>query len=516
MKNIEKDIKTLLNLFNTNKFNLAISKAKKLIRKNPEYLILYNILGSSYQNVGRLNLAKEIFTKGLKLEPNNISIMNNLGNVFKNMGQINLAEDLFLKIITKKPDYVNAYINLGNLKRDNNNFQEAISMYSKALRINENISITNYCLALAYQGLGDFNLAIKYAKKTLVIDPKFTQADLLIAQSTKYKSANQHFNQMNSKIKNLELSDNQKINLLFALAKANEDMGEIKKSFKNLDEGNLIKRNLINFDIKSEIKLFNEIKKAFYKININNSIKRNNFNKETIFILGMPRSGTSLAEQIITSHSNVFGAGELPQLSKIVNENILIDNIFSEKKVNELINSDTFSDQLRKSYHDYIERFNTNKNFITDKAPLNFRWIGLIKILFPHSKIIHCTRNAKDNCFSIYKNFFEGGLNFSYNQKELATYYKLYIDLMDFWKDLFPSSIYELNYEKIIDDPKKEIKAMLEFCELSFEDDCLEFHKNKTPVKTMSTAQARQPIYKSSVNSFEKFSSFLEDLNKNI
>ena len=516
MTNIETDIKILLNLFNGAKYEMVITKSKGLIQKYPEYLVLYNILGSSYQNIGDLKLAKEIFTKGLKLEPNNIAIMNNLGNTQKNLGELESAEKLFQKIIKKTPNYINAYINLGNLKRDNNDFDAAIYLYSKALKINDKNPVTFYSLALAYQGLGSFNLAIENAKKTLSLDPKFTQADLLISQSIKYDKENKHLHEMNDKIDNLELNNNQKVNLLFALAKANEDMDLIEEAFKNLSRGNQIRRDLINYNINDEITLFNQIKKIF--TNIDKKKLLNNFTskKKLIFILGMPRSGTSLVEQIITSHSNVFGGGELPQLSKIVKDSLMNNNVISGDKVNTLIDDEISATRLRNDYYEYLERFNSDKDFITDKAPLNFRWIGLIKILFPNSKIIHCTRDPKDNCLSLYKNFFEGGLNFSYNQKELATYYKLYLDLMNFWQNLFPGSIYEAKYEKIINNPESEIKAMVKFCELPWEDDCLNFHKNKTPIKTMSTAQARQPIYKSSINSHKKFSSFLEDLNNNI
>ena len=516
MTNVENSIKILLNLFNARKYDLVLTKAKRLIREFPEYLILYNILGSAYQNLGNFNLAKEVFIKGHKLEPNNISIMNNLGNVYKNVGEIEMAENLFDKIIKNKPDYINAHINLGNLKRDNNDFQKAISSYNTALEINRKIPITHYSLALAYQGLGQFDLAIKHAKETLNLDPKFTQADLLISQSTKYKQGNKHFDEMNLKFNSLELNKDQKINLLFALAKANEDIGEVAKSFENLNLGNKIKRGLINFDIKNEIELFNQIKKIFSNIDTNKILKNGISNKKIIFILGMPRSGTSLVEQIISSHSDVFGAGELPQLSKIIKENLMDNNVISEQKVNNLFDDEFFARQLSKNYYNYLKRFNSNKSFITDKAPLNFRWIGLIKLLFPQSKIIHCTRNYKDNCFSLYKNFFEGGLNFSYNQKELVAYYRLYLDLMNFWINFFPGGIHEVKYEKITDNPQYEINEMLKFCDLSWEDNCLNFHKNKTPIKTMSTAQARQPIYKSSVNSYEKFSSFLEDLNLDI
>ena len=514
MKNLENEIKTLLNLFNSTKFDLVIIKAKKLIKKYPEYLILYNILGSAYQNLNKLNLARDIFLKGLKMDPGNIAIMNNLANVYKNIGEITISENLFQKIIEKDSNYINAYINLGNLKRDNNDFKSAIELYFKALKINDKIPVILYSLALAYQGLGDFNLAVDYAKKTLLIDPKFTQADMLISQSTKYKSSSDHYHEMNSKIQRNDLNNNQKINLLFALAKANEDIGQIEKSFKNLNLGNNIKRKSIDFDIKTEIEFFNQLKKIFKKIKFSSNFEETSTEKNIIFILGMPRSGTSLVEQIITSHSNVFGAGELSQLSKIIRNNLIVDKVISETRVNNLINDNHFSYKLRDEYFNFLKRFNANERYITDKAPLNFRWIGLIKILFPKSKIIHCSRNPKDNCLSLYKNFFEGGLDFSYNQKELGTYYKGYSDLMNFWKNQFSTFIHEAKYEKIIENPNKEIKDILDFCDLPWEEDCLLFYKNKTPIKTMSTSQARQPIYKSSINSFQKFAPFLEDLNK--
>tara|TARA_B100000767_G_scaffold263722_1_gene277793 strand:+ start:501 stop:2054 length:1554 start_codon:yes stop_codon:yes gene_type:complete len=515
MKNLQKDLQSISNLFYTAKFNLVITKTKKLIRKNPEYVVLYNLLGSAYQNIGNYTLAKEIFIKGYKMDPSNVAIMNNLANTYKNIGEFQLSEDLFKKIIERKPNYINAYVNFGNLKRDNNDFNMAIDLYNKALKIDNKIPVVHYSLALAYQGLGEFDIAIEFAKKTLQLDPSFTQADMLISQSNKYINENEHYNEMCSKLNKLKLNDNQKINLLFAIAKVEEDLNQIEKSFKNLSLGNQIKRNNLNFNINNEIELFKSIKKNFKEINIlKEQLKNKISNKNIIFILGMPRSGTSLVEQIITSHSDVFGAGELSEMSKIVKENLIENNIISENKISNLIKDEILIDKLRSNYYDYLKRFNFKENFITDKAPLNFRWIGLINILFPNSKIIHCKRNPKDNCLSLYKNFFEGGLDFSYHQKELGTFYNLYLDLMNFWKNQFPNSIYDANYESIIEKPDKEIKEIIKFCNLPWEENCLTFYNNKTPIKTMSTAQARQPIYKSSVNSYERFSPFLKDLNE--
>ena len=301
MSNIENQIKILLNLFNSAKFDILISKAKKLIKKAPEYLILYNILGSAYQNIGDLKLAKETFLKGYKMEPKNIAIMNNLANVYKNIGEIQQSEDLFKKIIEKKPDYINAYVNYGNLKRDNNDFEFAIDLYNKALKINSQIPAVLYSLALAYQGLGKFELAIDYAKKTLEIEPKFTQADMLISQSKKYQAGDLHYEEMNLKINSLILNEEQKINLLFALAKAEEDMDLIKKSFNNFNIANSIRRKSLNFNINNETTFFNQLKNIFTKIDlsqkfINNCIDSNLIkipkdkkDKVRKFISSMPR-----------------------------------------------------------------------------------------------------------------------------------------------------------------------------------------------------------------------------------
>jgi len=247
-------------------------------------------------------------------------------------------------------------------------------------------------------------------------------------------------------------------------------MGLIEKSFNNLNIANSTRRKSLNFNINNETTFFNQLKNIFTKINITKNFTNNIEEKKIIFILGMPRSGTSLTEQIITSHSSVFGAGELPQLSRIVKTKLMIKDDLSEESILNLVKNDDFANQLRIDYYNYLKRFNASEPFITDKAPLNFRWIGFIKILFPNAKIIHCSRSPKDNCLSIFKNFFEGGMDFSHNQKELGTYYNLYLDLMNFWNEKFPNSIYDAKYEKIIEDPENEIKNMIKFCNLDWEE----------------------------------------------
>jgi tetratricopeptide (TPR) repeat protein len=512
-KNISQEIQVLLNQFNVRNFQLVLTKGKSLLKKNPEYVILYNLIGSSYQNLGDYINAKNYFENGLKLDSNNIALMNNLAMSYKNLLDYKLAEELYLKIIKLNNKYFNAYINLGNLKRDLNKFDEAIALYEKALSINDKSPVIYYSLALAHQGIGNFEKTNLYSKKALECDPKFTRADHLISQSTKYQDNSEHYNSLKEKLNRIDPNSLGQVDLYFSLAKAEEDIGNIKVASEYLIKGNKIKKKIINYDISNEIKLLKEIKEKFILLNNEVSTKVNN--EKIIFILGMPRSGTSLVEQIITSHSEVFGGGELPILSNLIKYNFIKNNHLIED-FNKIIQDPLLLTNLNRVYLNFIKNFKYKEKFITDKAPLNFRWIGFIKLLFPNAKIIHCVRDPKNNCLSMFKNLFEGGLNFTYDQADLVTFYKQYQELMIFWKSKYSSNLLDVKYEDLISNNELEIKKIIKFCNLSWEEKCLSFYKNKTPIKTMSTAQARRPIYKSSLNGFDKFKNFLTIIEKEL
>ena len=502
----------LFNLFATANYNSVIVHCKKNIKKFPQYLVFYNLLGSAYMNIGKYSLAREIFSKALKMDPTNISIMNNLANSEKNLFHYNVAEQLFCKIINKKKDYLNAYVNYGNLKRDLNQFVESSKLYEKALEIDPKHPVVLYSLAMNYQALGNFKLSIEYAAKATEIDPTFTRADLLISKSKKYETNDNHLSNMHTKLNDLKLDDTQKYYLYFAIAKAYEDINDIEKCYNNLNIGNDLKKKSTNFNIQNQIKTFSDIKKIFSKIDLINFTKKNSNNKKIIFILGMPRSGTTLVEQIISSHSKVYGSGELPYLSQVVEDEFMENSELSINKFLTTLNNHSSNNNVYDKFFSYLKNYQIDQEFITDKAPLNFRWIGLIKIFFPSAKIIHCVREPKDNCLSLYKNLFEGNLNFCYNEKDLATYYNLYSDLMKFWKELFPQGFLDVQYESLIKDQNSEIKKIINYCNLEWEEQCLSFDKNKNPIKTVSLSQARRPIYNSSIKSYQKFELYLKEL----
>ncbi len=507
-KDISNQIQTLINQFNIKNFDNVISKGKIILKKYPEYVVLYNLIGSSLQSLGEYEEASNYFKKGLQLDSNNLALMNNLAMSYKNLLHYKEAQNLYLKIIDINNKYINAYVNLGNLKRDLNQFDESIKLYEKALSISNNYPIVYYSLALAHQGIGNFEKAIEYSKKTLNLNPNFTQADHLISQSAKYTEKNPHYENLKKKISEINPKSFEMVDLCFSLSKAEEDLKNIDKASNYMIRGNKLKKELIQFNIINDLNLIKNVKNKFKNINI--EIKDNKKNNKIIFILGMPRSGTSLVEQIISSHSKVFGCGELPILSKIVKDNFIINENDISDNLKNVCDDEIFLEKLNLDYFSFLKNFEIEEEYITDKAPLNFRWIGFIKLILPGAKIIHCQRDPKNNCLSIFKNLFEGGLNFSYDQEDLVKYYRQYVDLMEFWQSKYKNSILDIKYENLVSNNEEEIKKIIKFCGLDFEKNCLSFYKNKTPIKTMSTAQARQPIYRTSLNSFEKYKGYLK------
>ena len=296
-----------------------------------------------------------------------------------------------------------------------------------------------------------------------------------------------------------------KIYLNFAIAKSFEDQREYNVALNYLDEGNKLKRkSLINYKFDDEIYFFDKIK----EIKINSTLRVNaEPSKKLIFILGLPRSGTTLAHQIISGSSNVFGAGELSYFNYLKNS----------KKINSIIeeNNKPLIDEIRHNFLNKINELNITEEIIVDKTPENFMWIGLIKLIFPEAKIIHCRRQIKDTALSIYKNLFHGSAySWSYNKDELTNYIKLYLNIIDFWDNKFPQDIFHSNYETLVKNPEIESKKIFNFCGLKWDNKFLNIEKSKTPINTLSSTQARKPIYNKSIDYYKNFENLNDFFNK--
>ena len=512
MNQIEKlktKIQKLINQFNHGNYKLVIQEVNILLKKLPNNSFLLNMLGSCYQKFGNFETAKKNFLQVLSVEPKNLAAMNNLANTYKDMLEFNKAEEYYKKIIEINSNYINAITNYANLKFQLDQYDEAIKLYNLALSIDNKLENIHYNIGLTYQSYGNFIQAEDHFKKMLELNPAATIADRLISRFTKYDKDNTHLKEMTERVKKTDLNDTSKINLYFALGKAYEDIKDFEKSFSFIKKANDLTNQKFYYNVKEDNQFTGDLQKLFREKNLKESKKDQN-NEKIIFILGLPRSGTSLAEQIISSHSLVYGAGELNYLENLIKERFFLNNKLNlnlplENKF------DTLVQDVGNKYIDLIKNFKTSKNTITDKAPQNFKWIGFINLIFPNAKIIHCQRNPKDNFLSLYKNFFPEGLEWTYNEDNLINYYKNYKTMMKFWKKIFPNYIYDLVYEKLINNPEEEIKNLINFCDLNWDDKCLNFYKTKRSIKTLSVAEARKPIYKSSLSSSLNYEPFLKD-----
>ena len=317
----QRDIQILINNFNAKNFDFVIPKANKYLKTSPKEAIIRNLLGLSYHGIAEYSKAKDVFIEGLKYDSKNISIKNNLAKSYNSLFEYQLAEKLYQEIIKTDPNYSIAYLNLGNQKRDLNQLSEAIKLYEIADKLTPNNYIILYALALSHRGLGNFDKAIKYAKKVKLINPKYTRADLLISRCLTYDDQNWHYKELIKHTSNRELKNNEDIELCFSLSKAFEDINEIENGFKFLKIGNDLRKKKSRYDINDDLGLIKTIKELFKDLNLEDfSTSKTD---KIIFVLGMPRSGTSLVEQIISSHSNVFGGGELPYMDLLIKENFI-------------------------------------------------------------------------------------------------------------------------------------------------------------------------------------------------
>ena len=509
---LNKKSEILLKKLKENKFYAVISECEKLIKRFPDKSNLYNMCGLAYQGIKNIDISINYFKKAIKLNPENLGIQNNLANSYKHLDQYDLAENIFLDILNKKKDYLPAIANFANLKRKLNDFENTVKLYEQAVTIQKNDPSLLSALAFAYQSLGNFIKAKEISYKILKMYPKHVRSHKIISDLTNYSKSDENLGEMLNLYKDNDLIINDKSELSFTIAKAYEDLGDYEKSFKYFDQANKLKNNN-KYNFLREEKLFRNIKK-FFDSNEFNKNKKNFDNRKIIFICGMPRSGTTLVEQILSSHNKIFGAGELNFLRQVTTKFFVLEDKLNNQKIIEEINSS--NNILNIEYYKLINYLKIKESIITDKAPQNYIWIGFIKYFFPNAKIIHCCRNKKDVLLSIYKNNFSSSdMDWSYDPRNIVRYYNLYLDLIKFWKYKFEKFIYDLSYEKLVTDSENQIKKLLEYCSLEWDKNCLNHNKySKTAIQTVSISQARKPIYKSSVNSSEIYSKYLDNYFK--
>ena len=491
----QEKIYSVIELFANRKKHEAIDKVNALIKDYPKSSLLLNLVGTFYKATAMLDNAIQSFENAIVIKPDYAEALNNLGNILRELGQVDMAVKNYEKAIAIKPDYAVAHYNLG----------------------------------ITYKELGQRDTAVKSYEKALAIQPNYVKAHHSLSTLKKFTENDSQITLMKSLLSNSNLSQSDRIQLCFALAKVNENLDNQDELFEFLHEGNRLRKEELNYSLDEAKNLFSFIKELFNSLPtaIEQSLSFEPSTKRPIFIVGMPRSGTTLVEQIISSHHAVYGAGELTAVPTLIGQEVsnhitqgpnIASTIIGDMKLN-IANTYSLPEEaflsIRQQYLDELFRFDVPENVITDKLPLNFQYIGFILSAFPEAKIVHLKRDARATCWSIYKSCFKNkGNGYSYNLDDLAGFYALYVELMDFWHQLYPGKIYDICYEDLTTNQEDQTRKLLEYCDLDWDESCLNFHKNKRAVKTASSLQVREKMYQGSSEAWKKHESYLQPLVK--
>ena len=523
---------------NNNKTDLLSAQInyEKTLALNKNYLPCLNNYGTTLLELGDYDKAIEIFLISTSLEPNNALVLSNLGNcytkkslfsdalvyhkksveletnnyaLYYNLGHTQLwlrdfsgAEENLLKSIDLNKDNYKAYSLLINLYYLSSNINNAMIASKNALKLNNQYPPTYVHLANCLVAVGKTQEAIEALEMSLKLDNTNFEAYYGLAQ-LKYSFSDFDLSYLKDALINDNISLESKAFSAMALWCYYDNIKEyeIGVNYLKISKSSFIEYMNINLDnvMENEKSYFDKIQSSYNDLSKINFLKNNKTdNFIPIFILGMPRSGTSLLEQMLSSHSKIHGLGEKGILQNIV-EGIDYPSDISDFNIEHLTT-------LRNLYINRSKNLiPDNKTIITDKLPHNFLYIGLIKQLLPESKIIHIQRNKMDNCFSIYSKLFVGKMDWHFNWLSTLKYYDFYDNLMKFWNQSFSDEIYNIQYEDIIYNSEKTINNLLSFCDLDFEKECLDFVKNKRPVFTASALAVRENINSESIGKWNNY-----------
>ncbi|MDA8689342.1 tetratricopeptide repeat protein, partial [Rhodobacteraceae bacterium] len=445
--------------------------------------------------------AIEVYKQAVLLKPNSADAYNYLGVALKDQGKLDEAIASFNKALSLKPDYAEAYNNMGNVLKKQGKLEETISSYNKALSFRPDYADAYNNMGVALQDQGKFEEAISSYNKALSFKPDYAEAHRHLSSLIKYKPDCTQVALVAEIIERTDLKEDDRCHLHYTFAKMTEDLGDLDTAYENYVAGGKLRQKLLSYDFKQDELRFEQIKNTAPKLKefaFKKPIKATT--NTPIFILGMPRSGTTLVEQIISSHSQVRGAGELPFLGRFGS---------SLCYGNQIINLENIL-KMRNAYLNELIKVSNECPFVTDKMPQNFLFIGLLLKALPEAKVIHVKRDPAATCWSNFKQHFSAkGLGYSYNLKDTVKYFKLYQDLMQFWDEQYSEYIYHLDYDKLTIEQEPETRKLIEYLKLGWEDDCLSPHKNKRSVRTASQQQVREKVYTGSSQAWRKFEPYL-------
>jgi tetratricopeptide (TPR) repeat protein len=530
------------------KFDDAIKEYERAIEVRESYPEAYNNMGTVFRDLGKTEQAEASFRRAVAFRSNYVDALNNLANVLvaqkkyedgvrilgdtlkqspnhlqtlMNLARAHMARGAYpmanraIQLALKEhPDNVDAMTLAGQIAHDLDHFEDSIGYFEKSLQARpNNIEALNY-YGIALKSVGRLEDARNTFIKALEVQPRAIGTYSNLVDLEKFAPDNPLFQTMKrivERVKNPESAPYMALH--FALGKAYDDMGEYEKAFHHYSVGARLKRATLTYNEAEVAQFFAETRRIFSKEFIARGDIQGNPTKAPIFIVGMPRSGSTLTEQIISAHPKVFGAGEIKNLSyAIAAIRLKFPSLPKFPALAEAMKPNHFN-TVAKNYLSAITKISGSAERVTDKLLTNFFFAGLIHMMFPNAKIVHTKRNPIDSCLSTWTKLFKDDMPHSYDLGELGRYHRRYQELMDHWREVLPSSAFlEVQYEDVVADPETNARRVIDFLGLDWDPRCLKFHESDRPVKTASVSQVRKPIYKTSVERGRRYGDKLNPL----
>ena len=467
----------------------AIKHLQVLIKKQPNNTDALLILGAMFANTGRTDSAIKYYKKTLSLVPTHTFAAYNLAQIYLAESETDKAISYYQKSLLADPNSLLSLIGLARCHEKKSNPEEAQAILNK----------------LSANAITDIQARVDICLLNASLVGKTTDLEESIAM----------LNDLLSKEK-YNLSARQQLKLNFSLGRLYDKKSDYALAFSAYEQANKLKQHN-PFNTNAYSNTIDEFIRVYSKESFS-QLARSSINDESpVFILGLPRSGTSLVEQILASHSKIYGAGELSTIGGLARNVARLAQSSSTYPLAALELTENTCNLMAQQYLKETKTLSGEGAVrVTDKMPGNFHHIGLIAQLFPKARIIHCLREPLDTCISIYFQDLDGIHDYAYGLKDIGNFYNQYERLMQHWENVVDLKFMSIHYEDLVNKQEEYSRQLVEFCGLDWEDQCLQFFKNDRTVLTASYNQVNKPIYKSSVKRWENYSPYIDDLIKTV
>jgi len=494
-------------LVNTERAKEAVPLFENAVARAPKLVQAHIGLGNAHAALGHPQKALDAFEAAQTLEPDNVDVLNNIGNALNALGRVDEAVEALGRAAALRPELAVLHTNHARALGDVNRPEEALAACETALARDPKDARAWNLIGKFHRELGDKDQAVAALDKAYALDPSTPEPMALRWQMETLPLDHPDYARMETMFDTPTLDSGQRTIIGFTLFKAQDKAGDAAAAFARLDRANRLRREAEPYDIDAHLALFEAMKDQFaHGITPLDAaaLAEVPAPNRPVFIVGMPRSGTSLVEQILASHSQVHGAGELPALFSA-----MARLGWRNAEVGAPPDRETLL-ALRRDYIAALERLGAEKPVVTDKTPLNFRHLGHALAAMPEARVLFMRRDARATCWSNYSNTFIGRANnFGNDMADTAAMFLAHLDLMAFWSRLYPGRITTVPYERLTEHQEEETRKLLAAAGLDWEDDCLDFHRTKRAVRTVSAAQVREKMYTGSSEAWRRYEPFL-------